>query len=154
MRADFSGIGILSAAVVLVVKKGDPVAWLFGSVSSLLAGVYCPVTILPDWLEPVSRFLPMTYALDAMKLATLKGASLIDLRLDVMVLAGLTVVLRPRALLAFRTALARSKMEGSLVQYQSSPDDKPLFPSAVNFNTNWRRRLPKTLRADVRNKEE
>jgi len=113
----FSGIGILSAAVVLIVKKGDPVAWALGGVSSLLAGVYYPISVLPDWLEPISRFLPLTYALDGMRLAMLKGASLYDVRLDILALLGFTVVLTPIAFLVFRKALKRAKMEGSLIQY-------------------------------------
>lgn len=115
--ASFSGIGILSAAVVLLVKRGDPIAWLLGGASSLLAGVYYPVSVLPDWLEPLSRILPLTYALDAMRLAMLKGYSLYDLRFNVLVLLGFTVVLTPLAFLAFRRSLKRAKVEGSLTQY-------------------------------------
>jgi ABC-2 type transport system permease protein len=113
----FSGIGILSAAVVLVIKKGDPVAWLFGGVSSLLAGVYYPITVLPDWLEPISHFLPLTYALDSMRMAMLQGASLYDVRFDLLALLGFTLVLTPIAFFVFRKALKRAKIEGSLIQY-------------------------------------
>jgi ABC-2 type transport system permease protein len=115
--ASFSGIGILSAALVLLVKRGDPVAWLFGSASSLLAGVYYPISVLPDWLEPLSRILPLTYALDAMRLAMLQGYSLYDLRFDILILLGFTVILTPMAFLIFRRALKRAKKEGSLIQY-------------------------------------
>ncbi len=115
--ASFSGIGILSAALVLLVKKGDPITWLLGGASSLLAGVYYPVSVLPEWLEPFSRVLPLTYALDAMRLAMLKGYSIYELRFDILVLLGFTVVLTPLAFLAFRKALKRAKTEGSLIQY-------------------------------------
>lgn len=115
--ASFSGPGILSAAVVLMVKKGDPVAWFFGGVSSLLAGVLYPVSVLPSWIEPLSRFIPLTYALDAMRLAVLKGSSLVELRFDLLVLTGFTVVLTPLAFLLFGEALKRAKMEGSLTHY-------------------------------------
>ncbi len=113
----FSGIGILSAAIVLVVKKGDPVAWALNGVSTLLAGVYYPITVLPDWLEPISRFLPLTYALDGMRMAMLKEASLYDVRFDILALLGFTLVLTPLSLLVFRKALKRAKIEGSLIQY-------------------------------------
>ena len=115
--ASFSGIGILSAAIVLIVKKGDPVAWALGTISSLLAGVYYPITVLPDWLEPISRFIPLTYALDSMRLAMLKGSSLYDVRWDILALFGFALVLTPLAFLVFRKALKRAKVEGSLIQY-------------------------------------
>ena len=115
--ASFSGIGIMSAALVLMIKKGDPVAWLLGGASSLLAGVYYPISVLPDWLEPLSHILPLTYALDAMRLAVLQGYSLYELRFDILILLGFTVILTPLAFLIFRRALKRAKMEGSLIQY-------------------------------------
>jgi ABC-2 type transport system permease protein len=115
--ASFSGFGILSAAIVLIIKKGDPIAWIFGGVSSLLSGVYYPISVLPDWLTPLSRILPMTYALDAMRLAMLKGYSLYEVRFDVLVLAGFALILTPLSFFAFRSALKRAKMEGSLIHY-------------------------------------
>jgi ABC-2 type transport system permease protein len=113
----FSGIGILSAAIVLIAKRGDPIAWAFGTASNLLAGVFYPISVLPDWLEPVSRLLPLTYALDAMRLAVLQGYSLYEVRVDLLVLLGFAVVLTPLSLLVFRKALKQAKMEGSLIQY-------------------------------------
>jgi ABC-2 type transport system permease protein len=115
--ASFSGIGILSAAMVLVVKKGDPIAWAFGGASSLLAGVFYPISVLPGWLTPFSHVLPLTYALDAMRLAMLKGYSLYQVRLDALVLLGFALVLTPISFISFRYALRRAKKEGSLIQY-------------------------------------
>jgi ABC-2 type transport system permease protein len=115
--ASFSGIGILSAAIVLVVKKGDPIAWIFSGVSTLLAGVYYPITVLPGWLEPLSHVLPMTYSLDAMRLAMLKGYSIYEVRYDILILLGFALVLTPLAFLTFRKALKRAKRDGSLIQY-------------------------------------
>lgn len=115
--ASFSGIGILSAAMVLVVKKGDPISWVFGGASSLLAGVFYPISVLPSWLMPLSHVLPLTYALDGMRLAMLKGYSLYQVRLDILVLLGFALILTPISFWAFRTALRRAKKEGSLIQY-------------------------------------
>jgi ABC-2 type transport system permease protein len=113
----FSGFGILSAAVVLVVKQGDPISWLFGGASSLLAGVYYPISVLPGWLTPFSRIIPLTYALDAMRLAMLQGYSLYQVRLDLLVLLGFALVLTPLSFYVFSLALKRAKTEGSLIQY-------------------------------------
>ena len=115
--ASFTGFGVLSAALVLIVKKGDPVAIILNGASSLLAGVFYPVAVLPDWLEPVSKVLPLTYALDSMRLAMLQGQSLYELRYDILVLLAFTLVLTPLSFLVFRRALKKAKMEGSLIQY-------------------------------------
>jgi len=115
--ASFTGFGVLSAALVLIVKKGDPVAIILNGASSLLAGVFYPVAVLPDWLEPVSKVLPLTYALDSMRLAMLQGQSIYELRNDILILLAFTLVLTPISFLVFRRALKKAKMEGSLIQY-------------------------------------
>jgi ABC-2 type transport system permease protein len=56
----FSGIGILSASFTMVFKRVDPVNFLFGSASTLLGGVFYPITILPGWLQLISYLVPLT----------------------------------------------------------------------------------------------
>jgi ABC-2 type transport system permease protein len=113
----FSGLGILSASVILVTKRGDPVNFLFASLSALLSGVYYPVGVLPAWLQPLSTFLPLTHALRAMRLALLEGAGLAQVAPELALLALFAAVVLPGGLLAFRWALRRARAEGSLTQY-------------------------------------
>ena len=113
----FASIGMISAAFVMVLKKGDPVAWALGGLSTLLSGVFYPVTVLPEWLQGFSALLPLTYALDAARLAVLQGYSVYELRSDILILLAFSAVLLPLALLSFRFAVKRAKVEGSLVQY-------------------------------------
>ncbi len=113
----FAAIGVISAAFILVLKKGDPVAWAMGGVSTLLSGVFYPVTVLPHWLQPFSSLLPLTYALNAARHAILQGYSIYELRFDILALTGFSAVLLPLALLSFRFAVKKAKIEGSLVHY-------------------------------------
>lgn len=87
------------------------------SLSTLLSGVFYPVSVLPEWVQNFSALLPLTYALDAARLAVLQGYSVHELRLDILVLLGFCAVLLPLALLSFKLAVKRAKIEGSLVQY-------------------------------------
>ncbi|MDP2659419.1 MAG: ABC transporter permease [Dehalococcoidia bacterium] len=113
----FCGLGILSASFVVVLKKGDPISWAFGSLSSLLGGVFYPVSVLPDWLQPLSGFLPLTYSLDGMRLALLQGYTVLEVWRDIAFLALFAAILLPAGALAFRLAVRRAKVEGSLSQY-------------------------------------
>lgn len=113
----FSSLGIIAASFIMVLKRGNPITWAFSAVSSLLGGVYYPTTILPDWLRWVSKLLPITYALDAMRLALLQGASLRLLLPDIFALLIFTVILLPLSLFSFRYAVNRAKIDGSLTQY-------------------------------------
>ncbi len=113
----FSSLGILAASFIIVLKRGDPITWIFGALSSLLGGIYYPVEILPGWMQVLSAFLPVTYSLRGMRLALLEDASLGALKLDVLALLAFSVVLVPLSLAAFRYAVGRAKVDGSLTHY-------------------------------------
>lgn len=113
----FASLGMISAAFIIVLKKGNPINWVFSGLSTLLSGVLYPVGVLPQWLQVFSNLLPLTYTLDAMRLAMLQGYSIYDLRFNILALLVFSVILLPLALLSFRIAVRRAKIEGSLVQY-------------------------------------
>jgi ABC-2 type transport system permease protein len=113
----FSSLGVLSASFIMVLKRGDPINWVFGALSTLLGGVYYPIAVLPDWLQKVSALFPITYALHAMRLALLQGASLQVLLPDLAALTIFSALLLPFSLLAFHYAVHRARREGSLTHY-------------------------------------
>jgi ABC-2 type transport system permease protein len=112
----FSGFGIISASFIMIFKRGNPVA-IFSGLSWLLGGVYYPVEILPQWLEPFSFLLPITYSLQGMRLALLKGASLFELLPNILSLLVFALIMLPVSLFAFRYSVIRAKRDGSLTQY-------------------------------------
>jgi ABC-2 type transport system permease protein len=61
----------------------------------LLGGIFWPVSSLPEALEPVARVLPLTYAVDGLRLILIKGADLgsAALQFDLAVLAAVVVLL-------------------------------------------------------------
>ena len=113
----FSGFGIMSASFIMVLKKGDPFTWIFTSLSLLLGGVYYPIAVLPDWMQHVSHLLPITYSLEGMRLAMLKGCTFKALCPTLIPLAIFTLVILPVSIMVFKFAVKRAKMEGSLTHY-------------------------------------
>ena len=113
----FSSIGIISASFIMVIKRGDPLSWIFVNLSLLIGGVYYPIAVLPDWLEKISYFLPITYSLEGMRMALLQGATLISLIPTIIPLVIFSTLMLPLSLGIFRYAVKRAKIEGSLIQY-------------------------------------
>jgi len=87
----FSGLGIISASMTLVIKKGDPVAAFLGASSFLLGGALYPVHVLPEWLQGVAAALPVTHAVEAARNVLLDGAGYSDVWFELAVLAGFTL---------------------------------------------------------------
>jgi ABC-2 type transport system permease protein len=113
----FSGLGILSASFIMVFKQGDPIGWIIGAGSSLLGGLYYPISILPHWVQKISFLLPVTYSLEGMRLALLKGHGLHQLSSIILMLIGFSIILLPVSLIAFNYAVRKAKIDGSLNHY-------------------------------------
>ncbi len=112
-----AGIGMLSASFILYFKRGDPVNFLLSMGTTFFGNVIFPSKLLPHWVQWVSDWLPMSWSLQVVRGALLRGASLGDLTVPIGRLAILTAVLVPAGLLGARVAIRRAKREGSLVQY-------------------------------------
>ena len=111
----FSGLGIFSAAYVLLFKRGNPAKWLFIGVSSVTGGMLFPVNILPPWLQLVARLNPVTYALEAMRSALLGGVNIAALWQPLAILFAFAIILLPASMLTFSRALRRTKTTGTLM---------------------------------------
>ena len=113
----FSGVGILSAAMIVVFKRGNPLNWLILSASWLVGGVLYPVSILPSWLQPLARWNPLTVSLAALRAALLKGASVAALAPQISLLLVCSAAILPASLLCFRWAVEQAKISGTLGEF-------------------------------------
>lgn len=113
----FIGIGLFSAAFIIIFKQGSPVGYILGISASLLGGVYYPVTILPDWLSPFSVILPITHGLEALRAIFLNNADIHQILLQLQILTGTSVIFVATGLYAITFSIKLAKKEGSLLQY-------------------------------------
>ncbi|MCO5184110.1 MAG: ABC transporter permease [Anaerolineae bacterium] len=113
----FASIGIIAAAVIMIIKRGDPVTAIMSNFANLVGGVFYPIEVLPDWLQAIARLLPITYALRAMRASLLTGATFSDVAFDLAALAIFCIILFPLSLLLFRYAVQWAKREGTLSHY-------------------------------------
>ena len=113
----FSSLGIISASFVMVLKRGDPFTWIFSNLSWFLGGVYYPISVLPEWVQNFSYLLPITYAMEGMRLALLKGYSFNELRLNILALVIFSIVMLPWSVALFILAVKKAKRDGSLTHY-------------------------------------
>jgi ABC-2 type transport system permease protein len=113
----FMGIGILWAGIVMLVKRGESLMTAAASLVLLVSGVLYPVELLPDVLQTIGGLVPLTHALEGMRLALLKGATVAELSATLISLSGFAIVLLTVGIGAFDRAVAIAKHTGSLTQY-------------------------------------
>jgi ABC-2 type transport system permease protein len=74
----------------------------------LLSGVLFPVSSLPELIQPLVDFMPLSYAVDGLRQVFVRGADLgvAELQLDLAVLAGVAVLFALIASLTIRRDIA------------------------------------------------
>jgi ABC-2 type transport system permease protein len=113
----FAPLGIISAAVIMVFKRGAWFQTLVNGVSFLLAGVAYPVDVLPPWAARVSYILPLTHSANATRGTLLNGQGVVELRGDILYLLLFALVMLPFSLWLFNLSVNRTKQQGTLTQY-------------------------------------
>lgn len=113
----FAGIGMLWAAVVMLVKRGESIMTAVGYLVILLSGVLFPSAALPGWLQWCAKLVPLTHALEGMRLALLQGKGLLDLLGILITLAVFAAVLLAIGMGSFSLAVRAAKKTGSLTEF-------------------------------------
>jgi ABC-2 type transport system permease protein len=110
----FLGVGMISAGCSLLRRDGGMVEQLLGGTSLFFAGVYFPVSVLPEGIRWISNCLPLTYSLEAVRKFLLQGSPLSAVGKELAVLAGFTLIFLPAGILFFRWALRAARHQGVL----------------------------------------
>lgn len=110
----FCAVGILSASVIVLTKRGDPFSALTLQASSLLAGALFPVALLPVALQALAKLVPAYWGLQGLREALLNDAGLADVVTELAVLTAFNVVLLPAAMWLLSRALRVARVTGTL----------------------------------------
>ena len=109
----FIGIGIMTAVLPLISpEKGAQLGFVAQGLLLVVSGVYYAVSVLPEWMQWISKISPATYALRGSREAILNG---VGLRwADVWPLLVIGVFAIPIGLLVFRAGERYAKQHGKL----------------------------------------
>jgi ABC-2 type transport system permease protein len=115
--AIFMGFGVLSAAAIVWLKKGDPITWVLGGFGSILGGAYFPISVMPTWMQKLSFLIPVTYSLDALRMTILRGSSIAAVSKPIAILVVMSLILLPSSIAIFASVVRKARREGTLMQY-------------------------------------
>ncbi len=107
------GLAVLAGSLLLILKEESNIISSLNPLILLLSGVFYPITVLPEFMQFMSTFMPTKYVVDAAKMAatyrTLPGSLLI---LIFGFLAALTLAYNSAAILAIGRAEELVKRRG------------------------------------------
>ncbi len=113
----FAAIGAVSAAFIVLSKRGDPFTPVVTQTTNFLAGALFPIAVLPGVLQGVAHVLPPFYALQVLREGLINGQSITQVGTDYAILVAFAVVLLPLSLIALKKALRVARVTGTLGSY-------------------------------------
>ncbi len=121
----FTGLGLIAAILpVMSPEQGAQATNILQGALLLISGIYYPVDILPEWLQPFSYISPATYVLSASRrligvdeasgVIYERGASLAEVNGELAILAAMGLLMVPLGLWIFGVVERWAKRSGKL----------------------------------------
>ena len=114
--AAVSPLGVLAAALAMVIKKTGPIDLISNSTAQIFGGFYLPLAGLPVALQVVGWMIPITHAFNGFR-AAVSGLSLYQAGADALWLLCASIVLMPLSLWLFSRAVQKARVDGTLAMY-------------------------------------
>lgn len=96
------GIGLALGGWAKNENQAAPLAQLVTLPMMFLSGVFFPTFLMPELLQKITQFIPLTPVIDSVRLIITENASLADLGPQIAVMAGWTVIIYIIAFKVFR----------------------------------------------------
>ena len=113
----FAPFGVALSSLVLIFKQTNAGAAFVVTGISVVAGLYFPVTLLPDWIQWTSDVQPFTPAVDLLRHFLVGTPMPGSVGGAVAQLIGFTAITLPPAILLLRASVRRSRRNGTITEY-------------------------------------
>ena len=111
----FLGLGVMTAVFPLISpEKGMQLGFIAQGLLLVVSGIYYSVSVLPEWMQALSKISPATYALRGIRSAILDGAGVTALWSDLWPLLVIGVVSIPLGGWVFHRGEVYAKRNGLL----------------------------------------
>jgi len=96
------GLGLLISTYTSTQQQAMLLSFFMMMVFILLSGLYTSVDSMPEWAKWVTRFNPVTYFIEVMRMVVLKGSSIADIKNHIFILLGFAVFLNSWAIINYK----------------------------------------------------
>jgi len=96
------GFGLLISTYSETQQQAQSLTFFFIIIFNLMSGLFTPIDSMPHWAQIITRFIPLSYFIDVMRMIVLKGSHFHDVLYHCLVLFGMGLVLNGWAVLNYR----------------------------------------------------
>lgn len=96
------GLGLLISTFTSNQQQAMLISFFLMMVFILLSGLYTSIDSMPEWAQWITRFNPVAYFIEVMRMVVLKGSNLADIKYQLLTVFGFGVGLNAWAVLNYR----------------------------------------------------
>lgn len=100
------GLGLLLSTYAQTQQQSMLVSFFVTMIFNLLSGLYTPIESMPGWAQMITRFNPVSYFIEVMRMVMLKGSGLADIKHQILALLGFAIFFNTWAVLNYRKRVA------------------------------------------------
>lgn len=97
-----SGLGLMISNYSQTMQQAMFVMFFFLLIMILMSGLFTPVQSMPQWAQRITDFNPLKYFIEIMRGVYLKGSTLYDIRIQLIMLGLFAVTLNGLAVISYR----------------------------------------------------
>jgi drug efflux transport system permease protein len=96
------GLGLLISTYSVNQQQAMLLSFFLMMIFILLGGLYTSIDSMPEWAKWITRFNPVSYFIEVMRMVVLKGSSLADIKKQLLIMGGFAVVFNTWAIINYR----------------------------------------------------
>jgi ABC-2 type transport system permease protein len=101
------GLGVLITSFTSTEETATMIMMTLTFPMMFLSGVFFPISQMPQFMQVIAQFLPLTYTISALRQVVVLGVGVPAISRDIVILFGFGIVLLSAALVAFEHAMKR-----------------------------------------------
>ncbi len=95
------GLGLLMSTFASTQQQSMLVSFFLTMIFNLLSGLFTPIESMPEWAKMLTRFNPVSYFIEVMRMVILKGSGLADIKYHILAELGFAFVFITWAILNY-----------------------------------------------------
>jgi ABC-2 type transport system permease protein len=96
------GLGLLISTYSANQQQAMLLSFFMMMIFILLGGLYTSIDSMPEWAKWITRFNPVSYFIEVMRMVVLKGSTLRDISPHLLVMSGFAMVFNGWAVFSYR----------------------------------------------------
>lgn len=96
------GFGLLVSTFCDTQQQAMLIMFFFVMIFVLMGGLFTPIDSMPDWAKTVSKFNPISYFIEVMRMVVIKGSGFKDISKHILIIIGFAIVLNSAAIVNYR----------------------------------------------------